>query len=97
MEGLNILNPRSQIIPELYKQIIRPENIGDLHLKMMIKYPEQFAIRKNIVTMFLISFYKVLWNKDDDLSKRLNLEILGGDHKESAFIEVRSEHVYSNF
>jgi Glu-tRNA(Gln) amidotransferase subunit E-like FAD-binding protein len=90
---LNIINPRSQIIPELYKHIIKAENIGDLHIKMMLKYPEQFAIRKEIVTMFLISFYKLLWNKDDDLSKKLNLEILSGDHKESAFVEVRSEHV----
>jgi hypothetical protein len=60
---------------------------------MMLKYPEQFAIRKEIVTMFLNSFYKLLWNKDDELSKKLELEILNGDHRESAFVEVRSENV----
>ncbi len=94
MEGLNILNPRAQTIPELFKLITKPENIGDLHLKMMLKYPEQFAIRKELVIMFLTSFYKLLWNKEDELSMKLDLEVLTGDHSESAFVEVRSEHVF---
>jgi hypothetical protein len=66
---------------------------------MMLKYPEQFAIRKEIVTMFITSFYKLLWNKEDPLSQKLELDILSGDHTESAFVEVRSEHVknYLNF
>lgn len=91
--GLNILNPRSQLIPALSELILKPENIGDLHIKMMLKYPNQFAIRPDIVKMFLKSFYKLLWNKDEELSKKLELEILTGDHRESAFVEVRSEHV----
>lgn len=60
---------------------------------MMLKYPDRFAIRKEIVTMFITSFFKLLWNKDEELSKKLDLEILSGDHRESAFVEVRSEHV----
>lgn len=60
---------------------------------MLLKYPERFAIRKEIVIMFLKSFYKILWNKDDELYKKLNLEVLSGDHIESAFVEVRSENV----
>lgn len=93
---MNIHNPRAQSIPDLFKLIVKPENTGDLHLKMMLKYPDQFAIRKEIVTMFLTSFYKLLWNKDDDLSKKLELEVLNGDHRESGFVEVRSEHVKYN-
>ena len=85
------------MIPELTNFILKPENNGDLHIKMMLKYPEQFAIRIEIVNMFLTSFYKLLWNKEDELSKKLELEILNGDHMESAFVEVRSEHVISNF
>ncbi len=59
----------------------------------MLKYPEQFGIRREIVVMFINSFYKILWNKDDDLNRKIHLEVLSGDHKESAFVEVRSEHV----
>lgn len=73
--------------------LVKPENIGDLHLKMMMKYSQQFSIRKEIVEMFLRAFYKILWNKEDDLYKKLELDVLLGDHTESAFIEVRSEEV----
>jgi Glu-tRNA(Gln) amidotransferase subunit E-like FAD-binding protein len=93
MEGLNILNPRAQIVPELVKSLIKPDNIGDLHLKMMIKYPDQFAIRKEIIEMFMSTFYKILWNKETDLANKLELEVLMDDHQESAFVEVRSEDV----
>lgn len=92
IEGLNIFNPRNQIVDELSNLVIKPENIGDLHIKMMLKYPEQFSIRKEIVEMFIISFYKILWNKNNDLSSKLELDILSGEHNESAFVEVRSEH-----
>ena len=60
---------------------------------MMLKYSEKYGMRKELVELFLISFYKLLWNKDDELSTKLELEILSGDHTELAFIEVRSESV----
>ena len=72
---------------------IKPENIGDLHIKMMLKYPDQFSIRKEIVEMFIVCFYKLLWNRDNELSRKLELRILSGNHSETAFIEVRSEEV----
>jgi len=90
IEGLNILNPRQSLINDILKAAIKPENIGDLHLKMMLKYPKQFSIRKEMVEMFLISFYKVLWNKELEFSNKLELIVLTGLHKETAFIEVRS-------
>ena len=91
IEGLNIFNPRAQIVNELAELIIKPENIGDLHIKMMLKYPEQFSIRKEIVEMFLRSYYKILWNKNSELSSKIELDILSGEHNESAFVEVRQE------
>lgn len=93
VEGLNIVNPRRQIRDELLPLMIKPENSGDLHIRMMIKHPEQFSIRKEIVEMFITSYYKIMWNKSDDLSKKLFLDILSGEHNESAFVEVRSENV----
>jgi hypothetical protein len=55
------------------KILTLPESVGDLHLKMMLKYPDQFAIRKEMVEMFIISFYKILWNKDMDVSSKLEV------------------------
>lgn len=96
MEGLNMLNPRQSLINDILKVAIKPENIGDLHLKMMLKYPRQFAIRKEMIEMFLTSFYKVLWNKDLEYSNKVELIVLTGLHKESAFVEVRSAEVLIN-
>lgn len=90
---MNIQTPRLTLLPDLFKVILKPENNGDLHLKMMMKYPTQFSIRKQIIDMFLTSFYKLLWNKQHPLSSKLNLDILSGQHKEVAFIEVRSAEV----
>jgi len=90
-EGINILNPRQNIMQDILNTAIKAENIGDLHLKMMLKYPYQFSIRKEIFEMFIVSFYNVLWNKNSDISKKLELRILSGNHDENAFIEVRSE------
>ena len=91
IEGFNIFHPRIQSIPQLYDLIIKPENVGDLHLKMMLKYPEQFAVRKEIVEMFIRSYYKILWDKRNDLHMKLDLDVLVGEHNEVAFVEVRSE------
>jgi hypothetical protein len=96
MEGLNMLNPRQSLINDILKVAIKPENIGDLHLKMMLKYPRQFAIRKEIIEMFLTTFYKVLWNKDLEYSNKVELIVLTGLHKETAFVEVRSAEVNYN-
>jgi hypothetical protein len=74
--GLNINNPMLQLVPELSGLLAKPEYIGDLHLKMMLKYPNQFAIRKEIVEMFITSFYKILWNKELDVSNKLNVKII---------------------
>ena len=90
---MNIQNPKGFMQDDLYKVLVEPENIGDLHIKMITKYPQQFAVRKELVDLFLRSFYKILWNKADDLYLKLELDVLTGDHSESAFVEVRSANV----
>jgi hypothetical protein len=43
--------------------------------------------------MFIISYYKVLWNFDSDLRNKLVLESLVGLPDEQAFLEIRSNEV----
>ena len=95
--GLNIQNPKGSLVNDLLRVLVKAENIGDLHFKLMINYPHEFSIRKEIVEMFLRAFYKILWNKNDDLYQKLELDVLLGDHNESAFIEVRSGDVKNLF
>ena len=33
-------------IAEVFDLITKSENIGDLHIKLMLKYPEKYGIRK---------------------------------------------------
>ena len=91
IEGLNIINPRENIKNDLFNLITESENIGDLHIRLMLKYPEKYGIRKDLITMFLNSFYKLYWN-NKNIKDKMELDILTGDHNENAFIEVRSEN-----
>ena len=91
IEGLNIINPRENIKNDLFNLITESENIGDLHIRLMLKYPEKYGIRKDLITMFLNSFYKLYWN-NKNIKDKMELDILSGDHNENAFIEVRSEN-----
>ena len=91
IEGLNFINPRDNIKNDLFDLITKTENIGDLHIKLMLKYPEKYGIRKEIIEMFLKSFYNLYWN-NKNIKDKMELDILSGDHNENAFIEVRSEN-----
>ena len=91
IEGLNIINPRENIKNDLFNLITVSENIGDLHIRLMLKYSEKYGIRKDLIIMFLNSFYKLYWN-NKNIKDKMELDILTGDHNENAFIEVRSEN-----
>ncbi len=90
IEGLNINNPRPQIQAEILEALTKPENVGDSHLRMLLKYYEKYSINPDLVKLFLKSYYKLLWDKKNLLSSKLKLEVLVGEHRESAFLEVRS-------
>lgn len=91
IEGLNIINPRENIKNDLFNLITESENIGDLHIRLMLKYPEKYGIRKDLIIMFLNGFCELYWN-NKNIKDKMELDILTGDHNENAFIEVRSEN-----
>ncbi len=90
VEGLNLNNPRVQLQADALEALTTPENNGDSHLRMLLKYPHMYPVDEKIVKMVLKSFYKLLWDKANEDSAKLQLEVLVGDHQESAFLEVRS-------
>lgn len=83
-------NPPEANKKDLLSFLMKPENTGCAHIKRMLRMPDFYSIRLEIVQMFLTSFYKVLWNGDSSLKGRLRLDRLVGQHKEAAFLEVRS-------
>lgn len=100
IEGLNIVRPRANLIDPLLNVIASYKNLGDAHLRLLLKYPELYGIRKELVEDFIRVFFKTLWNKEGETneiySSKINLDILNGEHSESAFVEVRSNDSCQN-
>lgn len=91
IEGLNFKNPRKNFLNDLYNNIIDPENLGDLHLRLMLKFPEKYGIRKELIEDFLKSLFEIYW-EDKELKNNIEVDILKGEHTETAFLEIRSEN-----
>jgi hypothetical protein len=72
--------------------LTKPENVGDSHLKKLLTNPEFYFMKEDahIVKHFLRAFYKILWDKNNDLRTKLLLDDLVGTRNESAFVEVKS-------
>lgn len=70
--------------------IMKPENIGCLHLKSILKNPENYDMRPDLARYFLKAFYTILWNKSSPTHHKLMLEVMAGRHEERAFLEVRT-------
>lgn len=57
---------------------MKPDNIGCSHTKKMVKNPEFFSIRPELIKDFLTSFYRNLWDKNSSYRDKLLLESLNG-------------------
>lgn len=90
VEGLDLSNPRVQLQSDALESLLEPENNGDVHLRMLLKNPDMYATDPKVVQMAIKAFYKLLWSKSNVNSDKLLLEVLVGDHSETAFLEVRS-------
>ena len=49
---------------ELLRYLISPENVGCTHLKKILKNPEYYSIRKELIQSLITAFYEILWDKD---------------------------------
>lgn len=75
---------------DLMTYLLKPENTGCAHIKRMLRMPDFYSLRLELVQMFLTAFYKVLWDHSSELRNRIKLDRLVGQHQEAAFLEVRS-------
>ncbi len=60
IEGLNIWDPRPEQIKDLKPEMIKPQNVGDSHIRLMLKKPKKYGIAKELVENFLTAFYSIL-------------------------------------
>lgn len=61
-----------------------------MHIRNMIKNPDNYGIRSEIILMFIKSFYKILWDRSNPLSEKLKIDNLIGRREEKGFVEIRS-------
>ena len=90
LEGIDFTDPRDDIESELLKLVIKPEAIGDLHIKNLIMYNELYSARIEAVQMLIQSYYELLWDKENSVNQYITLEILPGKHNETAWLEIKS-------
>ena len=45
--------------------LLNPDNVGDLHLRAMAKYPGRYLVSNRIVALFTQAFYSLLWADAD--------------------------------
>ena len=86
------MSPRESIEKKLLDALLEPLNIGDLHLRLMLKEYNTYTVDPLLVKRFLKSFYNNLWN-NPKYQKKIKLDILVGKHKEKAFLEIKSNAV----
>jgi len=68
-----------------------PDNNGDTHISLLLRYPDSYSINPDLVKRFLKAFYATLWDHSEIYYSRLKLDILQGSRgQESAFLEIRS-------
>lgn len=60
-------NPKPANQEDLLNYLGKPDNQGDSHLKRLLKFPQHYAIRGQLVQHVIRAFFKILWDKGSKL------------------------------
>lgn len=61
--NLNVLkNPSEADKKELIKALLKSDNQGDRHLKSLLRNAELYGLNTELVQMFIVAYFKVLWD-----------------------------------
>lgn len=63
--GLDIENPKPSYVSDIIEIIHEPDNIGDLHIKLLLDEACNYSVNKTLVQYFLRAYYTTLWDKSD--------------------------------
>lgn len=82
-----IREPPSDVQPLLLELLLDPDHVGCGHLMLMLKYPGQYGVRRQLVQSVLRAYFRRLWDGDG----RLVFDVLEGAHDEKAVVTVHVE------
>jgi len=98
--------PTMEMIPVLRKELLKADHLGCSHLKHIVQDPAGFHTRRELVMMFLTSYYNLLWGVPINTMaapvkmlarSKLKLQVLNGPHTEGAVVHVNTTHCSERF
>ena len=63
--------PTARQQPGLTQALVEVANVGDSHIRLMLKDPANYHVDKSIVQMSLRAFYTILWNPANEMHNRV--------------------------
>jgi len=88
VEGLDLTAPAEQMRKNVLSILSDPSNVGDSHIRLMLKNPKWYFVGDHLTPMVLKAFYSVMWDKSNPFREKLKLDVLVGSPNPKAFIEV---------
>jgi rhodanese-related sulfurtransferase len=77
--------PPRDLRDPLLEHLVDPAHVGCGHVRLMLQRPDAYGIRRDLITAFFRSFFRLWWAG----SPELDLTILSGEHAEAAVVNVR--------
>lgn len=90
-------NPSNYVREALLNQLSVPDNVGDEHIRFMLLHPLLYQVRRDLTSMALKSFFRVMWNElgvplspqsHQGIASKLDLAVFEGNHGEDAVVSV---------
>jgi hypothetical protein len=79
-----VLRPPRDQQESLLELLVLPANIGCGHLRLMVQYPDEYGVRKELVQEVIKAVYRRVWSGQGNVE----LEVLKHDHTEGAVVIV---------
>lgn len=81
--GNFLRKPPGELHSRLLEELVKPQNIGCGHLKLMLTRPDDYGVRPELITAFLKACFRALWS-----GAPVDYVVLDGDHREGAVVNV---------
>jgi len=93
VEGLSLTTPPDHLHDELLRALEQVDNVGDTHLRLLLKEPDNYHVDPMLVKMSMRAFWSMLWDGENPSHSRVALEQLAGTPHPAAFLEVSTTQV----
>lgn len=83
-----LLSPPLEHRAALLEYLVRPDHVGCGHVRLALLHPASYGVRAELVRDVIASTFRLAWRD----SHAVDYEVLEGEHRESAVVEVKLGH-----